>query len=369
VLIHCLPIFHVHGLFVALHGALLNGSKMIWMARFEPKQVLSYLPQATIFMGVPTLYVRLLGEPGLDAKACASMRLFVAGSAPLLLETFQAWTERTGHTILERYGMSETVMLTSNPYTADKRFAGQSERRGGTVGFPLPGVHVRVGSGEGQACAVGEVGEICVASPGVTPGSPYTEPDRNKGLFAEGRFLRTGDLGRLDSEGYLFITGRAKDLIIRGGHNIDPSLIEEALMGHDAVAFVGAIGQPDIHSGELPCAYVELIKGRSVDVSALLDYARDHITERAAIPKYIEILPELPKTAVGKVLKPELRKRAIARVLTATLAEAGLAAEVREVVEDKTRGLVAMVAAKGVVDQAAVATLLGSFATAWDWAT
>jgi fatty-acyl-CoA synthase len=135
------------------------------------------------------------------------------------------------------------------------------------------------------------------------------------------------------------------------------------------VAFVGAIGQPDLYSGEVPCAYVELITGRSVDVPTLLDYARDHITERAAIPKYIEILSELPKTAVGKVLKPELRKRAIARVLTATLVEAGLSAEVREVVEDKTRGLVAMVAATGVVDQAAVVTLLGSFATAWDWAT
>jgi fatty-acyl-CoA synthase len=257
-----------------------------------------------------------------------------------------------------------TCLVSVNPPEGSKKI--------GSVGLPFPYTHIRIlksgGEGVWLDCAVDEVGEICVASPGVTPGSTYTELDRNKGLFAEGSFLRTGDLGRLDSDGYLFITGRAKDLIIRGGHNIDPGLIEEALMGHEAVAFVGAIGQPDIRAGELPCAYVELVKGGSVEVQALLDHARAHITERAAIPKYIEILPELPKTAIGKVLKPELRKRAIARVMTATLAEAGLAAEVREVVEDKTRGLVAQVSATGVVDQAAVAAVLGNFATAWDWA-
>ena len=136
VLIHALPIFHVHGLFVAIHGALINGSKMIWMAKFDPKRVIARLPEATVFMGVPTLYVRMLAEPGLTREACKNMRLFIAGSAPLLIETFNDWIERTGHTILERYGMSETVMLTSNPYAADKRYGGQTERRGGTVGFP-----------------------------------------------------------------------------------------------------------------------------------------------------------------------------------------------------------------------------------------
>jgi fatty-acyl-CoA synthase len=278
---------------------------------------------------------------------------------------YNRFEKATGVQIVEGYGLTEATCLVSvNPPEGTKKI--------GSVGLAFPYTHIRIlktdGAGGWLDCATDEVGEICVANPGVTPGSAYTEVDRNKGLFAEGSFLRTGDLGRLDSDGYLFITGRAKDLIIRGGHNIDPGLIEEALMGHDAVAFVGAIGQPDIHAGELPCAYVELVKGGSVEVQALLDHARAHISERAAVPKHIEILPELPKTAVGKVLKPELRKRAIARVMTATLAEAGLAAEVREVVEDKTRGLVAQVSATGVVDQAAVAAVLGNFATAWDWA-
>jgi fatty-acyl-CoA synthase len=170
---------------------------------------------------------------------------------------------------------------------------------------------------------VDEVGEICISNPGVYEGSTYTEADKNRELFADGRFLRTGDLGRIDADGYLFITGRAKDLIIRGGHNIDPAIIEEALMGHDAVGFVGAIGQPDAHAGELPCAYVELVKGASTTVEDLIAYAAKHISERAAVPKYLEILPELPKTAVGKVFKPDLRRMAIARTYDAALAEAG----------------------------------------------
>ncbi|MGD9550334.1 MAG: AMP-binding protein, partial [Burkholderiaceae bacterium] len=144
VLIHALPIFHVHGLFVAIHAALLGGSKMIWLPKFDPKAVIAVMPRATVFMGVPTLYVRMLAEPALNHEAARHMRLFISGSAPLLIETFRAWQERTGHTILERYGMSETIMLTSNPYSADARYGGQSERRGGTVGFPLPGVELRV---------------------------------------------------------------------------------------------------------------------------------------------------------------------------------------------------------------------------------
>jgi malonyl-CoA/methylmalonyl-CoA synthetase len=165
VLMHVLPIFHVHGLFVAVHGALLNGSKMIWLSRFDPRRVLQKLPEATVFMGVPTLYVRLLAEPGLDRQAVRNMRLFIAGSAPLLIETFTEWQARTGHTILERYGMSETVMLTSNPYKADPRYGNQSERRGGTVGFPLPGVSLRVQDDAGQEVAAGEVGGIQVKGP------------------------------------------------------------------------------------------------------------------------------------------------------------------------------------------------------------
>jgi fatty-acyl-CoA synthase len=217
-------------------------------------------------------------------------------------------------------------------------------------------------------CATDEIGEICVYSPGVIPGGTYVEVDRNKTLFAEGLYLRTGDLGRMDAEGYLFITGRAKDLIIRGGHNLDPAMIEEALAGHPAVAFAGAIGQPDAHSGEVPCVYVELVAGAEVTVEALAEYCRDHISERAAIPKYIEILPTLPKTAIGKILKPDLRKRAIARVFDATLAEAGLAARVSEVVEDRKRGLVAHLVQRVPDQEIGVAELLGAFATPWEWA-
>ena len=170
VLIHALPIFHVHGLFVALHGALINGSKMIWMAKFDPQRLVKKLPEATVFMGVPTLYVRLLAEPGLNHEACRNMRLFLAGSAPLLIETFNEWQHRTGHTILERYGMSETAMLTSNPYAADARYGGQSERRGGTVGFPLPGVTLRVQDDAGVSLATGEIGGIQVKGPNIFKG-------------------------------------------------------------------------------------------------------------------------------------------------------------------------------------------------------
>ena len=195
----------------------------------------------------------------------------------------------------------------------------------GSVGLAFPYTEIRIlqKTPDGfRICDIDEVGEICVSNPGVLPGSTYTEVDKNRDLFADGIFLRTGDLGRLDADGYLFITGRAKDLIIRGGHNIDPAIIEEALMGCDGVGFVGAIGQPDAHSGELPCAYVELGKGATVTVEQLMDYAKTHIAERAAQPKYIEILPELPKTAVGKVFKPDLRRMAITRTYNAALAEA-----------------------------------------------
>jgi fatty-acyl-CoA synthase len=202
----------------------------------------------------------------------------------------------------------------------------------------------------------------------VFEGSTYTEADKNRELFHEGRFLRTGDLGRIDADGYLFITGRAKDLIIRGGHNIDPAIIEEALTGHPAVAVVGAIGQPDAHAGELPVAYVELVKGASASVDDLMAFAVQHIHERAAVPKYIEVLPELPKTAVGKVFKPDLRRLAITRVFDAALAEAGIPARVGAVVEDKKRGLVARLEKSAPVEDAAVTRVLGQFANPWEWA-
>ncbi|MBV8620439.1 MAG: malonyl-CoA synthase, partial [Curvibacter sp.] len=272
VLIHALPIFHVHGLFVAIHGALLNGSKMIWMARFDAREVIRRLPEATVFMGVPTLYVRMLAEPGLTREAAAHMRLFIAGSAPLLIETFRAWQERTGHTILERYGMSETIMLTSNPYRADARHGGQDERRGGTVGFPLPGVQLRVQSDAGDELPVGEIGGIQVKGPNVFKGY-WRMPEKTREEFTADGFFKTGDVGQIDARGYVSIVGRAKDLIISGGYNVYPAEIESQLTRHPAIAEVGVIGEPDAQWGEQVVAVVALKPGASLTLEELRAFA------------------------------------------------------------------------------------------------
>jgi len=244
----------------------------------------------------------------------------------------------------------------------------------GSVGIPFPHTTVKIldcdsDGGVKAERAIDHIGEICVSNPGVNVGQTYTEGEKNIGLYADQKYLRTGDLGRIDEDGYLWITGRAKDLIIRGGHNIDPAEIEEALAGHEAVAFVGAIGQPDSFAGELPCAYVELVAGANVTPEELRKFAEDHVHERAAQPKFIEILDELPKTAVGKVFKPDLRKRAITRVYNQALSDAGLAVVVDHVVEDKKRGLVAKLKKTGDVDEKAVALTLGEFTRPWEWAT
>ena len=307
VLIHCLPMVHVHGLFVALHGALLNGSKMIWMARFEPKQVLSYLPQATVFMGVPTLYVRLLGEAGLTAKACANMRLFVAGSAPLLLETFQAWTERTGHTILERYGMSETVMITSNPSAPDARHGGQSERRGGTVGFPLPGVQLRVSGEGGKACAVGEVGNIEVRGPNVFSGY-WRMPEKTAEEFTKDGYFKTGDVGMVDARAYVSIVGRSKDLIISGGYNVYPAEIEGYINDMPGVAESALIGVPHPDFGEVGVAVVIAKPGANVDADAVIAALKSQLAN-FKIPKKCFVVAELPRNTMGKVQKNLLREQ------------------------------------------------------------
>jgi acyl-coenzyme A synthetase/AMP-(fatty) acid ligase len=217
------------------------------------------------------------------------------------------------------------------------------------------------------------VGEICVSSPGITP-HIYTDEAKNAEILypptEEGGdpWLRTGDLGRRDADGYLWITGRAKDVIIRGGHNIDPAEIEEALCKHPAVAIAGAIGQPDAHAGEVPAVYVELVQGAAVTEAELLEHARAHVHERAAIPKHVEVLPELPKTAVGKIFKPDLRKLAIRRVYGGALAAADVAAEVVEVVEDRKLGLVARLRRTGPAGDEDVDRALGGFTRPWAWA-
>ena len=305
VLMHVLPIFHVHGLFVAVHGALLNGSKMIWMARFDPKRVLEKLPQATIFMGVPTLHVRLLAEPGLTREAARTMRLFIAGSAPLLIETFNEWIERTGHTILERYGMSETVMLTSNPYAADPRYANQSERRGGTVGFPLPGVSLRVQGDDGQNLAVGEVGGIQVKGPNVF-GGYWHMPEKTREEFTADGYFKTGDVGRVDHDGYVTIVGRSKDLIISGGYNVYPAEIEGYINTLPGVAESAVVGVPDADFGEVGVAVVIAKAGQRVEGAKILATLKTMLAN-FKVPKRCYVVGELPRNAMGKVQKNLLR--------------------------------------------------------------
>ena len=366
-----LPLFHVFAAYPILMSMIASGAHVVFPtpAGYRGEGVFDNLWKlierwkATYLVTVPTALSALMQRP-VDARI-DTLRGAFSGSAPLPLELFRRFEKATGVQIVEGYGLTECTCLVSvNPPDGNKKI--------GSVGFPFPHTRVRIlatdGAGGWRDCATDEVGEICVANPGVYAGATYTEADKNRSLYADDLYLRTGDLGRIDAEGYLFITGRAKDLIIRGGHNIDPAIIEEALMGHAAVAMVGAIGQPDAHAGELPCAYVELVKGTSVAIEELHAHARDTIAERAAVPKHIEILSEMPKTAVGKVLKPELRRLAIKRILDASLAEAGQSAIVRDVIEDKKRGLVARVEVTGTVDRERVAQVLGQFATAWDWA-
>lgn len=299
VLIHALPIFHVHGLFVAIHGALINGSKMIWLSKFDPKLVVQKLPEATVFMGVPTLYVRLLAEPGLNREACRNMRLFVAGSAPLLIETFTEWQERTGHTILERYGMSETAMLTSNPY--------QGERRGGTVGFALPGVSLRVQDDAGQPLPTGEIGGIQVKGPNIFKGY-WRMPEKTKEEFTADGYFKTGDVGKIDERGYITIVGRSKDLIISGGYNVYPAEIEGYINDMPGVAESALVGVPHPDFGEVGIAVVIPRPGAALDAEQIIARLKAQLAN-FKIPKRCFIVRELPRNTMGKVQKNILREQ------------------------------------------------------------
>lgn len=300
VLIHALPIFHVHGLFVALHGALINGSKMLWFAKFDPKLVVEKLPEATVFMGVPTLYVRLLNEPGLNKNAARHMRLFVAGSAPLLLETFKAWKDLTGHTILERYGMSETAMLTSNPYSGN-------QRRGGTVGFALPGVTLRVQGEEDQTLPVGEIGGIQVKGPNIF-GGYWRMPEKTKEEFTIDGFFKTGDVGKVDADGYITIVGRSKDLIISGGYNVYPAEIEGYINDMPGVAESALIGVPHPDFGEVGIAVVVAKPGVTLEAGKILQVLKSSLAN-FKIPKQCYVVGELPRNTMGKVQKNVLREQ------------------------------------------------------------
>ena len=302
VLIHALPIFHVHGLFVAIHGALINGSKMIWCARFDPATVLAKMPEATVFMGVPTLYVRLLAEPGLTASVARNMRLFVSGSAPMLIDTFDAWQARTGHTILERYGMSETVMLTSNPCAA-----ADGPRLGGTVGKPLPGVQLRVAGQDGREQPPGEIGDIQVRGDGVFQGY-WNMPEKTREEFTPDGFFKTGDVGRVDANGYVTIVGRSKDLIISGGYNVYPAELEGFINAIAGVAESAVVGVPDPDFGEVGVAVVVPKAGAALQPVAIIGHLKATVAN-FKVPKRCFIVDQLPRNAMGKVQKNLLRQQ------------------------------------------------------------
>ena len=364
-----LPLFHVFAAYPVMMSMIASGGHAVFPTPqgyrgegvFDALWQLVERYKATYLIGVPTALSALMQRP-VNAKI-DTLRGTFSGSSPLPTDLFNRYERATGVQVIEGYGLTECTCLVSvNPPEGVKKT--------GSVGLAFPYTSVRILARDDNGvreCAVDEVGEICISSPGVLPGGTYVEAARNDDLFDDGHYLRTGDLGRMDADGYLFITGRAKDLIIRGGHNLDPAVIEEALMTHPAVAFAGAIGQPDAHSGEVPCAYVELVAGATVTLESLLVHCHQQIPERAAIPKYVEVLPSLPKTAVGKILKPELRKRAIARVLDAAMTEAGVAARVAAVVEDRTRGLVAQVQSRDGGERARVTQCLSVFVIPWDW--
>ncbi|AEG92712.1 malonate--CoA ligase [Ramlibacter tataouinensis] len=299
VLIHALPIFHVHGLFVALHGALINGSPMLWLNKFDPQRVIAWMPRATVFMGVPTLYTRMLAEPALTREAARHMRLFISGSAPLLIETFNAWRERTGHTILERYGMSETVMLTSNPYRPEEG------RRGGTVGFPLPGVGLRVAGDDGRELPAGEIGGIQVRGPNVFKGY-WRMPEKTAEEFTADGWFKTGDVGKVDERGYVTIVGRSKDLIISGGYNVYPAEIEGYINEMPGVAESALVGVPHPDFGEVGVAVVVPKPGARLDGEAIVAALKAQLAN-FKIPKRCFVVDDLPRNTMGKVQKNLLR--------------------------------------------------------------
>ncbi|MDE4919225.1 malonyl-CoA/methylmalonyl-CoA synthetase [Cupriavidus metallidurans] len=314
VLLHMLPIFHVHGLFVASHGALLAGAKMIWAPKLDMGQILKYLPRTTVMMGVPTYYVRMLQEPRFDKELCSNMRLFVSGSAPLLLETFDAFRERTGHTILERYGMSETVMLVSNPYDP-----ALGERIGGTVGRPLPGVSVRVTDGEGKLCEPGVIGSVEVKGPNVFKGY-WRMPEKTAEEFTADGWFKTGDVGRFGGaivsqagervvpDNYLTIVGRSKDLIISGGYNVYPKEIESFIDEMPGVVESAVIGVPHVDFGEAVVAVVVRKPGVEIDEAGMIGTLKGRIAN-FKVPKRVHVVDELPRNTMGKVQKNVLRQQ------------------------------------------------------------
>ncbi len=299
-LIHALPIYHTHGLFVAVNVLLMAGGATIFLPKFDADQVMSVMPQATSMMGVPTFYTRLLQHPALDRAATANMRLFISGSAPLLAETHREWREKTGHAILERYGMTETNMITSNPY--------DGERVAGTVGFPLPGVEVRIADPEtGRVLPQGEIGVIELKGPNVFKGY-WNMPEKTAAEFRPDGFFITGDLGRVDERGYYHIVGRGKDLVITGGFNVYPKEIETEIDGMPGVVESAVIGVAHPDFGEGVTAVVVRANGATIDERQIAAALEGRLAKFKQ-PKKIVFLDDLPRNAMGKVQKNVLRER------------------------------------------------------------
>ena len=298
ILLHALPIFHVHGLFVANHCVLLSGAKMLWHARFDPRAVIADLQRTTVMMGVPTYYTRLLAEEAFTRAGCAGVRLFISGSAPLLADTFRSFEARTGHAILERYGMSETGMIASNPL--------HGERRPGTVGFPLPGVAVRVTDSADRTVAAGETGEIQVRGENVFSGY-WRNPEKTREEFSTDGWFRTGDVGVFDADGYLSIVGRAKDLIITGGYNVYPKEIELAIDSLPGILESAVVGVPHPDYGEEVTAAVVLrSEGAALSESDVIAQLKAQLAGYK-VPKRVYFVDTLPRNAMGKVQKNRLR--------------------------------------------------------------
>ena len=299
-LLHALPIFHTHGLFVGTNIILLKRAKMIFLARFNVDQLIQFLPQATCLMGVPTFYTRLLSKPEFNQSLVSHMRLFVSGSAPLLSETHIEFEARTGHRILERYGMTETNMNTSNPY--------DGERRAGTVGFPLPGVELQImDENSAEPVKAGDIGMIEVRGPNIFQGY-WNKPEKTAEELRENGFFITGDLGRLDEQGYLQIVGREKDLIISGGFNVYPKQIEVEIDALDGVIESAVFGIAHAEFGEAVAAAVVCESGASMTESGIVEKLGSELA-KFKLPKKIVFLEELPRNTMGKVQKNVLRQK------------------------------------------------------------
>ena len=306
VLLHALPLFHVHGLFVASHAALLAGAKTIMLSKFDLGSALKYLRRSTVFMGVPTYYTRLLSDPAFGREHCTTIRLFISGSAPLLAETHKQFEERTGQVILERYGMSETVMLVSNPY-----FPERGRRIAGTVGEPLPGVGVRLVREDGTPCDAGEIGNVQVRGPNVFSGY-WRMPEKTKEEFTDDGWFKTGDVGHFGGEGipdhYLTLVGRSKDLIISGGYNVYPKEIEGYIDEMPGVVESAVIGLPHPDFGEAVTAVVVTRKPAAFDTARVLSALKGRIANYK-VPKRVFVVEDLPRNTMGKVQKNVLRER------------------------------------------------------------